>query len=314
MSYFNTKLDFMLLYLNMKITKNITIFYHEHCLDGFTGAYIAWKKFKEKAEYIPLSHNDSGEDFLKDKKIKISELKDKEVYFIDFCLNEKELKKVEKVAKKLVVIDHHIGRKELIETLPNHLFRDGVSGGYLAHEYFFPKNKMPELVKYVSVGDTWTFSKNEKTKSIEESILSYINTQDFDFKVFQKLEKDLDDKNKFLEAKNVGDILQKVKTRRIKNQSEYVKIINWEGYKVGILNSTSLSSEIGNKLCVDNKIDFAMIYRFSENELKFSLRGVGKVDLVKIAKQYGGGGHFNASGFRTKDLNFINEFVKKIIS
>ena len=314
MSYFNTKSDFMLLYLNMKITKNIIIFYHDHCLDGFTGSYVAWKKFKNKAEYIPLSHNDSGEDFLKDKKIKISELKDKEIYFIDFCLNEKELRKVEKVSKKLVVIDHHLGRKELIETLPNHLFRDGVSGGYLAHEYFFPKNKIPEFIKYVSIGDTWSFNKNEKIKTKEESILSYINTQDFDFKSFQKLEKDLEDKNKILEAKNIGDILQKIKTRRIKNQTEFAKIIKWEGYTVAILNASALSSEIGNKLCEDKKIDFAMIYRFGDNELKFSLRGIGKVDLVKIAKQYGGGGHFNASGFRTKDLNFINDFVKKIIS
>ena len=145
----------------MKITKNIIVFYHEHCLDGFTGAYVAWKKFKNKAEYTPLSHNDSGEDFLKDKKIKISDLLDKEIYFIDFCLNEKELKKVEKVVKKLVVIDHHIGRKELIESLPIHLFRDGVSGGYLAHEYFFPKNKMPEFIKYVSIGDTYTFGQEK---------------------------------------------------------------------------------------------------------------------------------------------------------
>ena len=294
----------------MKINKNIIVFYHEHCLDGFASCYIANKKFKNKADYIPLSHNASGEDILKDKKIKISELEDKELYFIDFCLKETELNKVQKVAKKLIVIDHHIGTKELVESLSGSLFRDGVSGSYLAHEYFFPKKEIPKLIKYISIGDTYTWGQEK----FEQEILNYINTLEFNFKVFTKVEKDLEEKNKFLEYKRIGDILQKIKDRQIKNQVEYKKLVNWKGYKVAILNSTSLSSEIGNKLCRDNKIDFAMIYRFSDNELRFSLRGIGKVNLLKVAEQYGGGGHFNASGFRSKDPNFINDFIKKIIS
>ena len=310
MSYFNTKLDFMLLYLNMKITKNIIVFYHDHCLDGFASSYVANKKFKDKAEYIPLSHNVSGEDILKDKKIKISELKDKEVYFIDFCLKSIELKKVQKVVKKLIVIDHHIGAKDLVESLPGSLFRDGVSGSYLAHEYFFPKKDIPKLIRYISVGDTYTWGQEK----FEQEILNYINAQDFDFKVFSKMEKDLEDKNKFLEIKKTGELLQKIKSRQIDTQVKFSKVIDWEGYKVAVLNSTTLSSEIGNKLCVDNKVDFAMIYRFSEDELRFSLRGIGKVNLVEVVKKYNGGGHFNAVGFRTKDPKFINEFIKKIIS
>ena len=310
MSYFNTKLDFMLLYLNMKITKNIIVFYHDHCLDGFASSYVANKKFKDKAEYIPLSHNVSGEDILKDKKIKISELKDKEVYFIDFCLKSIELKKVQKVVKKLIVIDHHIGAKDLVESLPGSLFRDGVSGSYLAYEYFFPKKDIPKLIRYISVGDTYTWGQEK----FEQEILNYINAQDFDFKVFSKMEKDLEDKNKFLEIKKTGELLQKIKSRQIDTQVKFSKVIDWEGYKVAVLNSTTLSSEIGNKLCVENKVDFAMIYRFSEDELRFSLRGIGKVNLVEVVKKYNGGGHFNAVGFRTKDPKFINEFIKKIIS
>ena len=292
------------------LTKNIIVFYHENCLDGFASSYVAWKKFKEKAEYIPLSHNATGEDILKDKKINISRLKEKEVYFIDFCLNETEIKKLQKIAKKLIVLDHHIGKKDLVESLDGSVFRNGVSGSYLAHEYFFPKKEIPKLIKYISIGDTYTWGK----EIFEQEILNYINTFDFDFKVFQKAEKDLGDKNKFLEAKKIGDILQKIKERQIKNQAEHAKMIDWEGYKVAILNSTTLSSEIGNKLCTDNKVDFAMIYRFSDNELKFSLRGIGKVDLTKVVKKYNGGGHFNAVGFRTNDPKFINEFVKKIVS
>ncbi|MDQ1281848.1 MAG: hypothetical protein QG630_199, partial [Patescibacteria group bacterium] len=262
----------MLSYLYMKITKNIIIFYHEHCLDGFTSAYVANKKFKDKAEYIPLSHNDSGDDFLKDKKIKISDLKDKEIYFIDFCLNEKELKKVEKIAKKLVVIDHHIGKKELIESLPNHLFRNGVSGGYLAHEYFFPKNKMPEFVKYVSIGDTWTFSKNENIKKLEKNIISYLVTLEFDFKVFAKTEKDFEDKKKFEEIKNLGNILNINYLKLVEIQTEKSKLIDFEGYKIYAINASSIfRNELGHRLALKSKSLFSLIYTFEDGELKMSL-------------------------------------------
>lgn len=299
----------------MKINKNIIVFYHEHCLDGFTGAYVASKKFKNKAEYIALSHTDSGDDFLKTKKIKISELKGKELYFIDFCLNEKELKKVEKVVKKLVVIDHHIGRKELIETLPNHLFRDGVSGGYLAHEYFFPKNKMPEFIKYVSINDTYTFSKNENIKKIEKNITSYLVTLEFDFKVFTKVEKDFEDKKKFEEIKKLGDILNINYLKLVDIQMENAKLIDFEGHKVYAINASSIfKNELGHRLALKSKSLFSIIYTFENGELKMSFRGEGKIDLSKLTKKHNGGGHFNAASFRIKDLKFINEFVKKIIS
>lgn len=298
----------------IKITKNIIIFYHKNCLDGFASSYVAWKKFKDTAEYIPLSHNETGKDILKGEKIKIADLKDKEVYFIDFCLGEEEIRKIEKNAKKLVIIDHHIGTKELVESLSGSVFKDGVSGAYLAHEYFFSKKdknyNVPKLIKYISIGDTYTWGQEK----FEQEILNYINIQEFDFKIFLKLEKDLEDKNKFNQIKEIGELFQKVKVRQINSQIENAKIINWEGYEVYALNSTTLSSEIGNKLCDENKIDFAMIYRFSDNELRFSLRGKDKVNLSELSKKCGGGGHFNASGFRTRDQKFIEDFIKKIIN
>jgi nanoRNase/pAp phosphatase (c-di-AMP/oligoRNAs hydrolase) len=200
--------------------------------------------------------------------------------------------------------------KDLVESLPNSVFRNGFSGSYLAHEYFFPNKEIPKLIKYISIGDTYTWGQEK----YEQEILNYINTSDFDFKIFAKLEKDLEDNNKFKEIKNTGELLQKIKSRQIDTQVKYSKIIDWEGYRVAVLNSTTLSSEIGNRLCEDKKVDFAMIYRFSNNELRFSLRGKGKVNLIELVKKYNGGGHFNAVGFRTNNEKFIKNFLKKIIS
>lgn len=297
-----------------KISKNIIVFYHGFCLDGFASAYTAWKKFKNKAEYIPLSYNVTGEDILKDKKIKISDLKDKQVYFIDFCLNEIEIKKVERVAKKLVVIDHHVGKKELVESLTGSIFRDGVSGAYLAHEYFFPKTKIPKLIQYISIGDTYSFSKNEKTRKREENIVAYLATLDFDFKIFSQVEKDFEDKKKFLEIEKLAKILQTNYLKLVENQLENAKLIDFEGYKVYAINASStFKNELGHKLAEKTKL-FTLIYNFANGELKVSMRGQGKVDLSKLAKKYNGGGHFDAASFRSGDEKFITEFIKKIIS
>ena len=293
-----------------KITKDIIVFYHEYCTDGFTGSYVAYKKFKDKADYIALSHTVNGENILASKKVSLSLLKDKEVYFIDFCLNEIEMRKIEKIAKKLIVIDHHIGKEELVKSISNSVFRDGVSGAYLAQEYFFPKKEMPKFIKYISIGDTWVWGQEK----FEKEILAYIYTIDFDFKTFAKAEKDLEDNKKFLEIKNTGEVLQKNYIKLVDNQLENAKLIEFEGYKVYAINSSRVfKSELGHKLAEKTK-SFALVYTFLNDELSISMRGVGKVNLAELSKKYGGGGHANAASFKSKDEKFINEFIKKIIS
>ena len=294
----------------MKITKNIIIFYHEHCTDGFASAYTAWKKFKDKAEYIPLSHTANGQDILKSKKVKITELKDKEIYFIDFCPKEKELKNIQKIAKKLIVIDHHIGAKDLVESISGSVFGDGVSGAYLAHEYFFPKKEISKMVKYISAGDTYNWG----SQKFEREILTYIYTLNFDFKTFQKAEKDLEDKKKFLEIKNLGEILQKNYLGMVEAQMENAVLINFEGHNVYAINSSSVfKNELGHRLAQKSKSKFAIIYTFEKGELKLSLRGDGKTNLSELAGRFAGGGHFNAAAFRSNDPVFINEFINKVL-
>jgi oligoribonuclease NrnB/cAMP/cGMP phosphodiesterase (DHH superfamily) len=295
------------------LTKNIIVFYHENCIDGFASAYVAWKKFKNKAEYIPLSHNNDPESILKNKKVKINNLKDKEVYFIDFCLKKDILEKINKISKKLVVIDHHIGTIDEFSFLKDHLYGEGISGAYLASQYFFGKQTIPKLIRYISIGDNWSFSKDKNKRQEEENILSYINSIDFDFNTFRKIEKDFEDKKKFLEIKKIGEILEKNYQKRVLDHVADAKLIDFDIYKVYAVNSSRMfKSELGHVLAEKTK-SFAIVYYFEKGELKLSFRGVGKINLSELAQKYGGGGHFNASSMKTKDPKFIEEFIKKII-
>ena len=134
------------------------------------------------------------------------------------------------------------------------------------------------------------------------------------FKIFSKVEKDLEDKNKFLEIKNTGTILQSNYLKLVDNQLNSAKLINFDGYKVYAINASPVfRNELGHKLAEKSKT-FTIIYTFERGELKLSFRANGDVDVKKIAEKYGGGGHVNASSVKTKDVKFIDEFIKKIIS
>lgn len=303
---------------NFDLSKNIIVFYHEFCLDGFTSAYIANKKFKNKAEYIPLSYSSNDDNILKEKNIKIKDLKDKEIYFLDFCLDKNNIEKILKVAKKLIILDHHIGAKDIVSNIDGSVFGNtekGESGAVVASKYFFPNEKISNLIKYVSIGDTYYFSKNENQRKIEENTLSYIHSFDFDFKVFSKLEKDLENKIKFKQIKEIGEILNRNFNKLIDQQLKNAKLINFEGYEIYAINNSSIfTSRLGNKLAELSKDKFAISYLFQNNLLKISLRGKGKINLSELAKKFGGGGHFNAASFILSDKKFVQDFINKIIS
>ena len=42
-----------------RLNKDIVVLYHNNCTDGFSSAWVAWKKFGNKAEYIGIGLDDS---------------------------------------------------------------------------------------------------------------------------------------------------------------------------------------------------------------------------------------------------------------
>ena len=306
---------------SLDLKKEIVIFYHANCLDGLTSAYFARKKFKNDANYIPLFYTIRSEKILKGNNININDLKDKKIYFLDFCLRKEELKRVLKIAKSVVILDHHIGVKDVILSVSGSVFgysEKGESGAVITHRYFFPKQKLPPLAKYVGISDTLLFSKNKKAAEIERNILSYIHSLEYNFQTLALLEKELEDKKKFKEILRIGSILKADYKKRVATHFQHAKLIDFLGHRVYAVNSSMVfRSELGHYFSADR--DFAVIYSFLKNisgdiVLKLSFRGDGRVDLSKIANRLGGGGHLCVSGVFIKDQKFILDFIKKIIS
>jgi len=121
---------------------DIIVFYHKNCPDGFACAWSAWKKFKNKAEYIPLNYQDSFDYNLKGKKI----------YFLDVCPNRKVLEKLKKTGCEIVIIDHHLSAKKNLDLASpgSFIMRLNMkrSASVLTWKYFFQRRKFR---KYCSI-------------------------------------------------------------------------------------------------------------------------------------------------------------------
>lgn len=261
--------------------KNIIIIHHDD-EDGFGGAYAAWKKFKNKATYIGTNHRSQP----------LHNIKDKEIYFIDFCYNDKGvMKKLLKNNKKVVVIDHHVSQKDLGEISSEYIFDNTHSGAILAWKYFHPGKKVPKLLFYVEDSDLWKF----KVKDTRE-IIAFLDAFEFNFLLWDKLAKELETKAGFKNRLIEGKAIVKYKDVLVKKLVEGGSDVIFEGKKAFSVNSPFLESEVGNYI-YENKKVIGIVWSSRNRKVRVSLRSGGKIDVSKIGKKFGGGGHKYASGF-----------------
>jgi uncharacterized protein len=268
------------------IQKSITVVYHGDCPDGFSAAWVAWKKFGAKAEYIGVHHQTSPPEGLEDK----------EIYFLDFVYPEKIMRKIIKDNKKVVAIDHHISTKHVVELADDHLYDVKHSGAVLAWKYFYPSKSVPNFLKYVEDRDLW----NWKMKHAKE-VLLYTDVFDFNFNTWNKISFDLDNELKVKEYYEKGSIIKKYESKIIDRLiDEGAESVVFEGHKASLVNASHFfASDIGNALCKKNP-PIALIWNERYGMINVSLRSNGTVDVSELAKKYGGGGHKAASGFAFK--------------
>ncbi len=267
---------------NINIATDIVVIYHAKCSDGFGGAWVAWKKFGETATYIPAEDRDHYHINL-DGKI---------VYIIDYSYPKEVLLELQEKAEKLMVIDHHISAKESVESLKEYIFDTEHSAAYLSWKYFFPETPMPKLIEYIEDGDLYRFSLLDS-----RTLLSYIYVAVFDFEVFSQMAEDLETKQGYDKMLEQGTLLRTVHERQVEYFAQKAELVSFEGYTVYAVNANNIvASDLGNLLCKKHG-PFALIFNYEQWGWKCSLRGDGTVDVAKIAQKYGGGGHYNASGF-----------------
>ena len=281
--------------------EKVVCVYHKNCTDGTTAAAILLKKFPN-CKLFPFEHKYKEEDF----QAFLNEIDQKTtVYVVDFAFPKEDMEKILKKAKKVVVIDHHIGvyetLKQLASRYPNleYVFDNNMSGASLTWKYFFGE-PIPELVKLVEDKDIWTWKYGDKTKFVNAFLFMYTNQPE---KVKELLEEDV---NSLLEK---GRIISEytdyiIETFVEKAKPTYLKI---DKYLIKSFNTGLFQSEIGNIL--SSKLgEPVALFNISGDFVKLSFRSCEGQEptALELAKKLGGGGHKHAAGAGIPIQKFCN--------
>ena len=272
--------------------KSIVVLYHNNCDDGFGAAWAAWKKFKNKASYVGVDH----------QALPPTGLKNKTIYFVDFCYtNPKAMEKIFKENKQVVIIDHHVSQIDVAKKFSTEfVYGDKNSGSVLTWKYFHPKKAAPKLLKYVEDVDLWKF-KLPRTKELVASLES----NDYNFSNWGKIAKDFETAKGMKKYFDEGKAILKYRNYLVKFFGDMARPAKIDGQKAFVVNSPTLESELGNYLYEKHKAIGIVWHYKNGGKIKVSLRSGDGIDVSKIARKFGGGGHKLASGFIYKvDFKF----------
>jgi len=254
--------------------------YHGNCADGFGAAWVVRKAFGD-IEFHPGKYQEPPPD-----------VTGKDVVMVDFSYKRPVLLEMAEKANSILILDHHKTAVEDLVYLPANViakFDMSHSGAILTWEHFFPSETPPPLLLHIEDRDLWRFAL-QNTRQIQANVFSF----PYDFQVWDTLmaaaPATLAAEGEAIERKHFKDIdeLLKVATRRL--------IIG--GYNIPAANLPYIfSSDAGHKLGENEP--FAACYMDNPDGRVFSLRSrPDRVDVSEIAKQFGGGGHKNAAGFK----------------
>lgn len=276
--------------------------YHGKCADGFTAAWIISRALGDDVEFHAGVYQDPAPD-----------VEGRDVIMVDFSYKLPMLKLMAMQARSILILDHHASAQadlaEFIGTdwssvehgpwFPDSgihaLFDMNRSGAGMTWDYFHRGQPRPALVDYVEDRDLWRF-KLPNSRAINAFIFSY----DYDFETWDLLAQDLSFGDTAAIAERAGEAIER---KHHKDVAELVGVCKRRmkigGVEVwGASIPYTLTSDAGHLMAADGE-PFAACYWDTPEGRVFSLRSRDDgADVSLVAKQYGGGGHPHASGFR----------------
>jgi oligoribonuclease NrnB/cAMP/cGMP phosphodiesterase (DHH superfamily) len=263
--------------------------HHSACVDGLASAAIVAKFFNNDVEFHAGKY---GEE--------VPEAKGKDVYIVDFSYKRGDLLKLLEEASKVVVLDHHKTAAQELDGIDHPkaeiIFDMNRSGAGLTWDYFYPTTPRPRIITHIEDRDLWRFA-YPGSKEIHNvlSCLPYnVNewTQIFDWDIEQAIIKGA-----------AIDFYFMAKVVRLKDIRFKAEI---GGHIIPVCNAPYFfASELAGQLAEGQP--FAGVFSINAGEEFWSLRSrsEGGMDVSEIAKQYGGGGHKNAAGFKVPRGTFF---------
>ena len=304
--------------MNKKIKDFDAIVYHGPCSDGTGGLWCACHYNTIKTRYACKAGSNPTGDYT-----------GMNIIFVDICPKIEYLLDLVKVARHVVVLDHHksseqmiLDNKELLSSITNLTIEFDMerSGCQMAWDYFFDSQPRPFFIDYMGDRDLWSW-KLPYSKEINTALweLGYIDSYDLS-KMTGLLE---NSKSKIANLKYMGELIENANKRQIDigvaNALETQFKFEDKTFRVWLAGNINpiLRSDLGNALCSkpfkDGVMpDFSACWQFDpkSDEWWISFRGVPSrsPDLSVLASKFGGGGHPMASGITIKSCDGLKKF------
>lgn len=261
--------------------------YHGNCADGFGAAWVFKRWADREFDFHAGVYQDAPPD-----------VTGRDVYLVDFSYKRAIVEKMREQASRLVLIDHHKTALDdlapLIESRTiESLYSLENSGAVLAWRWFhgYNEEEMPQLLRHIEDRDLWRFAL-ARTREIQANVFSY----PYDFEVWDELMK--------ADPQKLADEGAAIERKHFKDIDELVKVCRREmtigGIAVPVASLPyTLTSDAGHLMATEHPSKIGVCYWDTPAGRVFSLRSTDDgPDVSEIAKQYGGGGHAHASGFR----------------
>lgn len=259
--------------------------YHGNCADGFGAAWVFKRYADREFDFHPGVYQNEPPD-----------VSGRDVYLVDFSYKRSVVEDMREKASRIVLIDHHkTAIDDLMPLIDSKAIEPFVSldhsGAVLAYRFLHGNGDtgMPLLLRHIEDRDLWRFAL-PRTREIQANVFSY----PYDFDVWDELMR--------TDPQKLADEGAAIERKHHKDIGELTQVVTREfvigGYTVPVANLPyTLTSDAGHLLAQGKP--FAACYWDTPDGRVFSLRSTDDgIDVSEIAKQYGGGGHPHASGFR----------------
>lgn len=239
---------------------------------------------------------------------------EKTVVIIDVAYNPDLIKDICRLAKHVTYIDHHISYIKEVKSLQEKnlkiVYKAKYSGCYLAWKFFYPNEHIPKIIKYISDNDTGTWKYKYTNAVITSLTVSYrTNLKEIerwfellDNKIINKLIKKgkvFMEYNEYLLNKSLTQYTTK-KFPSKKLKQFFPELNDLPIYTASVHSGACpTTTQVGNFLSKNTECDFVIIFSFNleDNKIILSFRST-QVDVGRIAKILGGGGHKYAAACR----------------
>jgi oligoribonuclease NrnB/cAMP/cGMP phosphodiesterase (DHH superfamily) len=312
------------------------VIYHANCADGFGAAFAAWLKLGDEAEYRPMKY---GKDYSLSENT--FEIKDREIYILDFSFPRGVMDLMFKLAKRVVWLDHHQSAFEMwcgaIPECGSHVEQHGLgyhrldtskSGAMLSWNYFHPGTDVPMFIQHIDDYDRWQF-KLDGTKEFNKGLWSHAP---WSFDQWNELLAGARGESLYAE----GAAILRAHNQNVESVVAYaarpcviengkpppyaavgqVVVIGanhfdvWRTQGLAANCPPHLTSDVGHELA-NQSGTYGLCWTLNQTKpvANCSLRSNGDYDVSAIAKAFGGGGHKNAAGFEVP-IDVLLEWLK----